>query len=955
MCCLVSKSSRFLGLLILMQIFAIISYAQNYTTKVYDERLGLYQKAISEILKDDEGFLWLGTESGLVRFDGSNFNEFFPKESKFKYLGISKIKKLQNFIYLNYEKNGLLVFDLNKYQYKQLLDESIIDMQPISDSAFVVITKSGFLKKIINGKTVQQIKVAVSEASLMALFRGELYVSLPEIGINTYNISNLKLLKSSNRIIPDGYRESFDAGEKNLAFVSKSEVKIVAGDLLGLANIKNALVGANPIDNISYYKYVTPKSQFFIIENKNIFQILPAGIRKLNFKDIVNCELLSLLPIDSNSFFVGTGQGLILVRKNEFPNYVIDDNILLVGNALRVRRSILEKKDGSLILMGYPRNIKYANQRFDKIGDLISSTNHSILLGDDIYSGNDMLGFLKINSKSGLYQTLAHSPDKQSYFGIFHDTVNHHIIAGGNGFLAIHNLQTRQTKVLTLFKERISIRAIIYDPNTNRYWLGTANGLYVCDHNFNIISRFAPKFKNTNADFYSALLIPNGAKEIWAAHNEGVSIYSLQTRKLIKNLPSNLFLKRKTVSLIEDDFHRIWMGTYQGIIGFDPKTNQYIRLTRKNNLVNSEFNYASATKLANGNLIFGGLNAYDIINPANFKFDTTSIQPIISGYAIYGKNDTSFYKKNSNELSINIDNQFVKIFLATSNLISTNNTTLEYRIDNGPWLSTNELKQISLFNLNPGKYLLHIRAFDEYGAVSEMRPLSINAYVSFYKSNLFLWTLIVLTLTGFALYALANYRSKLIQKITKENIAMDLHDEVGTMLTRALYLLKIENKGVASNATTYLNDALFSLRVYINTMNKSTFEAIRLSDEINELAISVLGPDMFRFYSNLSSFQNVEIKNALFRDIKLCIFESLNNIQKHAKANLVIIHIMVDARQISLKVIDNGCFNGAFLDNSKGNGILNIKKRVARNHGFVKFEQNKQGNGLQIVFTFQNN
>ena len=71
------------------------------------------------------------------------------------------------------------------------------------------------------------------------------------------------------------------------------------------------------------------------------------------------------------------------------------------------------------------------------------------------------------------------------------------MVAGGNGFLAIHNLQTRQTKVLTIFKERISIRAIAYESNSNNYWLGTANGLYICDHNFNIIKHFASKFKNT--------------------------------------------------------------------------------------------------------------------------------------------------------------------------------------------------------------------------------------------------------------------------------------------------------------------------------------------------------------------------------------------------------------------------------------------------------------------------
>mgnify|MGYP000220967348 CR=1 FL=1 len=53
---LVSKYYRFLCLLILVQLFASISFAQNYVTKVYDEGLGLYQKVISEILRDDDGF-----------------------------------------------------------------------------------------------------------------------------------------------------------------------------------------------------------------------------------------------------------------------------------------------------------------------------------------------------------------------------------------------------------------------------------------------------------------------------------------------------------------------------------------------------------------------------------------------------------------------------------------------------------------------------------------------------------------------------------------------------------------------------------------------------------------------------------------------------------------------------------------------------------------------------------
>ena len=290
--------------------------------------------------------------------------------------------------------------------------------------------------------------------------------------------------------------------------------------------------------------------------------------------------------------------------------------------------------------------------------------------------------------------------------------------------------------------------------------------------------------------------------------------------------------------------------------------------------------------------------------------------------------------------------------MGTSNILKSNKSTLEYRIDDGPWLNTNDKFVVSLFNLKPGNHLFYVRSFDEYGRISEMKPIAIKAFISFYKSNVFLLGLIILVIAGFSLFIYAIYRKNIIEQITKENISMDLHDEVGTMLTRALFLLKMENKGEGTKALSYLNDALFSLRAYINTMNKPKFKAEQLSDKINEMAISILGSDMLNFYSNMNGFQNVVINNALFRDINLCVFESLNNIQKHAQADLVIIDLMINAKKIIIKVIDNGCFNEEILNKSVGNGIQNINKRVARNHGFVKFGKNTQGKGLQIVFTF---
>ena len=50
----------------------------------------------------------------------------------------------------------------------------------------------------------------------------------------------------------------------------------------------------------------------------------------------------------------------------------------------------------------------------------------------------------------------------------------------------------------------------------------------------------------------------------------------------------------------------------------------------------------------------------------------------------------------------------------------------------------------------------------------------------------------------------------------------------------------------------------------------------------------------------------------------------------------------------NIRIIDNGCYSIALQKQSNGNGIENIKKRVARNQGIVTFEQNALATGLQV-------
>src|SRR3989441_12216849 len=50
--------------------------AQRFVFKDYGKDQGLTNLALTCLLQDSEGFLWVGTKAGLFRYDGQKFQEF---------------------------------------------------------------------------------------------------------------------------------------------------------------------------------------------------------------------------------------------------------------------------------------------------------------------------------------------------------------------------------------------------------------------------------------------------------------------------------------------------------------------------------------------------------------------------------------------------------------------------------------------------------------------------------------------------------------------------------------------------------------------------------------------------------------------------------------------------------------------------------------------------------------
>src|SRR5580698_3042136 len=64
----------------ILVIFVVLAgstlYGQRYNFKFYGEEEGLQSLAVQIVLQDRAGFLWVGTQNGLFRYDGSRFAGF---------------------------------------------------------------------------------------------------------------------------------------------------------------------------------------------------------------------------------------------------------------------------------------------------------------------------------------------------------------------------------------------------------------------------------------------------------------------------------------------------------------------------------------------------------------------------------------------------------------------------------------------------------------------------------------------------------------------------------------------------------------------------------------------------------------------------------------------------------------------------------------------------------------
>lgn len=948
-------------LLIILYINVSFSTNAQHTNTFYTQyttKNGLPDNSIDDIVKDKQGIIWLATKKGLGRFDGSNFIHFQTNTHAdfFKHEEVNKLYLHKHYLYLLSRKDGVLQLNTKTTTFKRITKIGVESMAIHGDTT-VILFENGKLELSVNNKSIAKRQFQTGYKASVVLSNSSVFLLLKD---KRLQLLDLKLQTKKTLKLPL-------MGQSGCLLHSKKYGVIYApGDSVYTIN-DNGTWRTHPEltdrNQVSFYREDQDGKPLYVQRNKVPHHFYNRKLMVLNFDGNENWEVRTLLKINDKCVLMGTNQGLVLIGYRSKISSKLQDLKQKDTYFVRVRRKIVEDTNGDLYFLGYPGLVAHKNGKIRLLNEEPISTYDGIIVNHKLYYTSEGSGFYSYDlrtKKIKQYHT-EHLTSKAYLFHVSKYQDSMLLIAGRND-LILFNCKTEKTKSFKL-KAKTEIYTLERENGTSLFWASTSNGLIRFSFDYQNGIRLKPTQYKIEKTIKSTLIVPE-LQQIWIATPDGLDIRNLKNLKPVKSFALKSEKSKTAIAtLVRDNQNTIWASTFSGIIAYNLDQKKISHIASFQGLENNEFNYKSFCLRKNGKLVFGGLNAFEEIEPASFNtsnYQNDFFLSAIEKIAVFKNKTFEFPQKNLKKIHFQTGKEDVNIYVSTFDYSEIKGYKFTYSIGNQlPKTLENNIIRIS--NLPNGNYQLKINLFDPLGKMVKEKIIDVNAEIPFYQSKQFFQLLLTVVLLLFIVAILLSilsihyYRRTIsVANDTKNRIAMDLHDEAGTILTRLLMLTRTKKPAIneRQQVNNGIKEVLFSLRTFMDSLTREKTTVNMLIDEIRDLLKATFDPTETTLHVEIDVQADIPISNDLFRDIKLCLFEVVSNCQKHAEFNSFYFKFLCTENTIHIELADDGKLTSLDLLQSHRSGIKNIQKRVKRNKGKVSFSIFSNNHGLAISLKF---
>lgn len=705
---------------------------------------GLSSRMVYCIIQDSQGFIWIGTDDGLNRYDGYSFRIFKQDPDNRNSISNSNInccyRTKDNSLWFGTDK-GLNRFNPEDETFSrpaptndihaELATQRIRVIYEDRDENLWIGTQNGLFRYDRQANSIEPYSLGSQSQNVffnivrtiyedhagilwIGTFDGLFRLNPRTKASSHYRVKKAIQHEPANNLIL--YIQPNAADENSLWLGTETGLcKFNTTD--GSFNIYHADDQTTGLSN-NAVKHILPLNdkQFFLgtDDGLNLFDIAsrkatPYFHDKQNNLSICDNVIWYIFKDDSGIIWFGTNNGISKIntrRKNfdinmlpESTDEVIVNNITTDSEKhiwLATFNGILRKNTTNGQIKKYLYDVKISTNKFnrriytDKAGTIWTGTNNGLLYWD---SKTD--NFKKIVIKE--------SPLLLKYiFGITEDEAGNIWTNVNNGLCKISPKRNQSGEIVDFDYKVLYINkhishnnreiTCLHSDNNGHIWFGISNeGLF----NYNIKTekvtgfRFDPNDKNSINSISISNIFSDKDKNVYIMTDKGICRYNKE-RHDFTELEIDNYYRQSLHNGIADDQNNLWLTSFLHLLYYDVRNNKTISFDFTHELKNKGFVTNSIFRDKQGKIFLGSYDRYVSFTPREIISSITDydVKPaIITSIKVFD-NDVNWNRnpgnnRNKQEETIHLkyNQNFIKIYFSLLNYYSPANNKYMYMLE----------------------------------------------------------------------------------------------------------------------------------------------------------------------------------------------------------------------------------------------------------------------------------
>jgi len=507
-----------------------------------------------------------------------------------------------------------------------------------------------------------------------------------------------------------------------------------------------------------------------------------------------------------------------------------------------------------------------------------------------------------------------------------------------------------------------AVRAFAEDANSN-LWIGTDSmGIYV---------RQNGRIAQTNAPVKDISCLLSGRDGVLWAGTLGHGLARFTHGQWAVYSSRDGLTGDDIGYLIEDDSANLWIGSYEGLVRVEKQSLEELAAGTARKISSrifltcecSEGAQPAATRTRDGRLLFPTIEGLISLTPAELRPNTNPPPVVIESVLVDGVSQKSGPLSSTlpGAVVLQPDNEQLEIHFTALNFSAPKGAQFGARFkyqlehhDKNPTDIGGE--RVAHFGkLPPGDYVFHVTACNEDGYWNATgASIAVIVEPPFWRKPGFITAsvLVFVALMAGTIYLMSTAKLRRQLRVAKEKelieherarIARDLHDQLGANLTQITLLGEMAetDKEIPAEIEQHAQQICATARETTHSLDEIVWAVNPSNDTLESLAnyACKYAQDYFAmagvsYRAELPpGLPPTPILPEVRHNVFLAFKEAVNNVVKHAHATEARVKLQLASGQFILSVADNGRGLGDISGKQLRNGMKNMRRRLADVHG----------------------